>query len=69
MDQRFFPAIAAEFQGLALPEDRACRAGETALAIQDRIALAALAQLAFDDSPYDYAAMLVQAARRVPETK
>ncbi len=49
----------AELQDLPPDEGRSRRAAAVAAPIQATIAAAALAQLRFDDSPYDYAALLV----------
>jgi hypothetical protein len=64
MDERFYSAVASEMQGLALSAESARRAGETALAIQGRIAQSSRSRFAFDDSPFDYRVLLAQAAKR-----
>jgi hypothetical protein len=59
MGEQIFSAIAVELQGVALSDEHSRRAGETAKSIQDKISGSALRRLRFDDSPYDYTALLV----------
>jgi len=58
MDERLYSAITAELQGMALPEERLRRAAAAADPVQQKISLSALDRLGFDDSPYDYPALL-----------
>ena len=64
MDDAFHLAIAAELQGLALSAEGARRAGNAAFSLQDAIAGSAQKRLRFDDGPYDYAALLLEFAKR-----
>jgi len=63
MDERLYSVIIPELQGMALSEERSRRAAEAAAPVQQKIALCALAQLGFDDSPYDYPVFLLEACR------
>ena len=66
MDKRLYYAIAAELQGMALSEERLQRAADTTDPVQHKILLCALERLGFDDSPYDYPALLASGQRGRP---
>ena len=66
MDERLYYAIAAELQGMALSEERLRRAAAAADPVQHKISLSALDRLGFDDSPYDYPALLAAGQRGRP---
>lgn len=63
MDERLYYAIAAELQGMALPEERLRRAAAAAAPVEHKVSLSALDRLGFDDSPYDYPALFAAAQR------
>jgi hypothetical protein len=66
MDERLFSEVVAELQGVHIDPERGRRAAAAATAIQHKIAVSALARLAFDDSPADYTALLLRGARKLP---
>lgn len=56
--------IAAEFQDIEMPAERLARAAAIVAPMNEKIAVAALARLGFDDNPADFAALLARPAPR-----
>jgi hypothetical protein len=62
VNDEFFAALGAALQGVELPRERGERAAALAQAVNERIAAASLEQLGLDDTPADFAALLLRSA-------